>query len=567
MRAADLARAHRERLVRNGFLLPVMKGWYIAGSPDEGAGDSTAWYTSFWGFCADYLRSRLDADWCLSPEQSLSLHAGNWSIPGQLLVRAPKGRNNATILPHGTSVLEVRSTVPDIADIVELEGVQVFSLPAALVACSARFFGQGPVDARTAIALVMQQSGTYEGVGGSSCVCACVCVRGRGRKVGDFTTTGETKMKKTSAAFALAALVAFGGGGASAEEVEQHLPINEEEEKYPWRIIVRETKQTHSYTNDEGEVVHRTYYHDPAIEPKMYSIVAWWLADETREKALWEAIRDDETLSDYDRWYLLRNATRPYERIEDKRYYSSLLHRAIGYGARSNSGTVQGTHKSENIFPAPGRIYDPENWGPWAFQIFAKGGKDHVIGSKGNDWIDGGMGDDRIEGRGGDDVIFGGRGNDYLYGGRGDDILIGGRGDDVIDPGPGDDFVFPGYGADTVAFGQHYGDYDTLLLLASEGGDGDLFEFAGSVGNLYDWEQGRVKGISSGKLVLTADQVYEHMLPEVNLNGHTFRLHISAVATHYLSVRCKACPGSHTLNILGLQHSVRPHEIEDGTYE
>ena len=154
MRAADLARTHRERLVRNGFLLPVMKGWYIAGSPDGGAGDSTAWYTSFWGFCADYLRYRLDTDWCLSPEQSLSLHAGNWSVPRQLLVRAPKGRNNVTILPHGTSVLEVRSTMPDLADIVELEGMRVFSLPAALVACSARYFSQSPVDVRTALALV-----------------------------------------------------------------------------------------------------------------------------------------------------------------------------------------------------------------------------------------------------------------------------------------------------------------------------------------------------------------------------------------------------------------------------
>ena len=154
MRAADLARTHRERLVRNGFLLPIMKGWYIAGSPDGGAGDSTAWYTSFWGFCADYLRYRLDTDWCLSPEQSLSLHAGNWSVPRQLLVRAPKGRNNVTILPHGTSVLEVRSTMPDITDIVELEGMRVFSLSAALVACSARYFSQSPVDVRTALALV-----------------------------------------------------------------------------------------------------------------------------------------------------------------------------------------------------------------------------------------------------------------------------------------------------------------------------------------------------------------------------------------------------------------------------
>ena len=54
--AADIARAHREWLVRNGFLLPVMKGWYIAGSPDEGGGDSIVWYSSFWGFCTDYLR-------------------------------------------------------------------------------------------------------------------------------------------------------------------------------------------------------------------------------------------------------------------------------------------------------------------------------------------------------------------------------------------------------------------------------------------------------------------------------------------------------------------------------
>ena len=52
VRAADLARAHRERLVRNGFLLPVMKGWYIAGSPDEGAGDSTAWFRTSFAVCS-----------------------------------------------------------------------------------------------------------------------------------------------------------------------------------------------------------------------------------------------------------------------------------------------------------------------------------------------------------------------------------------------------------------------------------------------------------------------------------------------------------------------------------
>ena len=109
VRAADIPRSHRERLVRHGFLLPVMKGWYVAGSPDRRAGDSTAWYASFWRFCAGYLRARFGEAWCVSPEQSLLLHAGNRTVPAQLLVRAPRGRNQVTPLLHGTSLLEVRA--------------------------------------------------------------------------------------------------------------------------------------------------------------------------------------------------------------------------------------------------------------------------------------------------------------------------------------------------------------------------------------------------------------------------------------------------------------------------
>jgi hypothetical protein len=37
IRAADLSRAHRERLLKNSFLQEVMKGWYIAARPDDGA--------------------------------------------------------------------------------------------------------------------------------------------------------------------------------------------------------------------------------------------------------------------------------------------------------------------------------------------------------------------------------------------------------------------------------------------------------------------------------------------------------------------------------------------------
>jgi hypothetical protein len=53
----NMTRTHRERLLRNGFVKEVMKGWYIPARPEEPAGESTAWYASFWGFCADYLVS------------------------------------------------------------------------------------------------------------------------------------------------------------------------------------------------------------------------------------------------------------------------------------------------------------------------------------------------------------------------------------------------------------------------------------------------------------------------------------------------------------------------------
>ena len=96
IRARDLSRTHRERLLANGFLNLVIKGWYIPSRPDEVKGESTAWYASFWSFCSAYLSERLGTDWALSPEQSLSLHGGNWSVPRQLAVRSPKARNKVT---------------------------------------------------------------------------------------------------------------------------------------------------------------------------------------------------------------------------------------------------------------------------------------------------------------------------------------------------------------------------------------------------------------------------------------------------------------------------------------
>jgi hypothetical protein len=158
IRSSDLTRTHRERLLRSGFLQEVMKGWYITARPDEPAGESTAWYASFWNFCEAYLNERFGSDWSLSPEQSLLLHAGNRTVPRQLLVRAHKGRNNITHFPHGTSLLEVRATLPETKDVTELDGLRLFSLPAALIACAPGFFTQHPTDARAALSMIRDAS-------------------------------------------------------------------------------------------------------------------------------------------------------------------------------------------------------------------------------------------------------------------------------------------------------------------------------------------------------------------------------------------------------------------------
>lgn len=158
IRTTDLSRVHRERLLKNGFLREVMKGWYISAQPSDDSGVSTQWYTAFWGFCAAYLQTRFGSDWCLSAEQSISLHVGNRTIPRQLLVRSPHANNNVTTLPHGTSVLEVVTPTLEKANVVVQDGMRLYSLPAALAACSPKFFSQNPVDARVALSMISDAS-------------------------------------------------------------------------------------------------------------------------------------------------------------------------------------------------------------------------------------------------------------------------------------------------------------------------------------------------------------------------------------------------------------------------
>ena len=154
IRSSDLTRTHRQRLTRNGFLQEVMKGWYVSTHPDETKGESTAWYTSFWSFCAAYLNSRFGKSWCVSPEQSLFLITGNWTVPRQLLVRTPKGGNKPTQLPHNTSINDVRTSLPASNQADTIENLRIFSLPASLVHAGPGMFRKNAIEVRAALAMI-----------------------------------------------------------------------------------------------------------------------------------------------------------------------------------------------------------------------------------------------------------------------------------------------------------------------------------------------------------------------------------------------------------------------------
>ncbi|VAW21951.1 FIG00897050: hypothetical protein [hydrothermal vent metagenome] len=156
--ANEMSRTHKTRLVENGFLKKVLKGWYIATKPEERDGDTTSWYMSFWYFISKYLNTRFNGEWCLSPEQSLSIHSGNHAVPNQLLVRSLKAQNNVVSLLHNTSILDLKSAIPDKNERIETNGLQIYSLAAGLLNCSPNYFVDNPTDSRTCLSMVKSSS-------------------------------------------------------------------------------------------------------------------------------------------------------------------------------------------------------------------------------------------------------------------------------------------------------------------------------------------------------------------------------------------------------------------------
>ena len=158
IKSDTLSRTHRERLVESGFLEEAHKGWYIAVSPEAIKGDSTAWYSNYWDFCGQFLTDRFGQNWCISPEQSLLLRGGNTTVPSQMIIRSPEGNNYSITFPYNTSLFLMRSNLPHENERVKKDGIQMFSLHAALIGAAPNTFANHPIDVRTALSLISDAS-------------------------------------------------------------------------------------------------------------------------------------------------------------------------------------------------------------------------------------------------------------------------------------------------------------------------------------------------------------------------------------------------------------------------
>lgn len=150
----QMSRTHLRRLLDNGWLHKVMKGWYVPSRPGS-EGDTTVWYTSYWHFVRAYAESKFGSEWCLSPEMSLDLYSGKTTVPGQLTIRSPKANNNVVQLPYGHSLLTLRGDVEKENVVASPEvGLNIYTPEYALAYASPAYYKNDPVSARVCLSML-----------------------------------------------------------------------------------------------------------------------------------------------------------------------------------------------------------------------------------------------------------------------------------------------------------------------------------------------------------------------------------------------------------------------------
>lgn len=154
----QISRTYLNRLLDNGWLQEVMRGWYISARPGS-EGDTTVWYTSYWYFIAKYATTRFGDAWCLSPEHSLDIHSGKTTVPTQLILRSPDANNNIAKLMYETSLFDLKADIPEMIHKDSQYGLNMYTLEEALVYVSPQYYQTEKIAIRTCLAMIQDASG------------------------------------------------------------------------------------------------------------------------------------------------------------------------------------------------------------------------------------------------------------------------------------------------------------------------------------------------------------------------------------------------------------------------
>lgn len=122
--------------------------------PAKQVGESTLWYSNFWGFLVDFLNSRFASSYCLSAEASLALHTASQKIPRQVVV-VTEGPSGQTLdLPFNTSLFLYQDIKNYPAERELKYDLQIMPLPEAICRLSKTFFATHQVEAEIALSLI-----------------------------------------------------------------------------------------------------------------------------------------------------------------------------------------------------------------------------------------------------------------------------------------------------------------------------------------------------------------------------------------------------------------------------
>lgn len=188
VRSSSLSRVHRERLIQNGFLLEVVKGWYVVNRPSLNDGSSTPWFASYWTFIAAYLNDRYGDDYCLSSESSLHLHTVATVVPRQLVVISKAKGAQKLKLPFDTSLLIYQDSNNFPIGRTMVNRLWIMDLPTSLCKAPPSFFKQNAAAAELALRMVRDISDVLRVLlaGGSTAAA--------GRMAGAYRFLGEMPM-------------------------------------------------------------------------------------------------------------------------------------------------------------------------------------------------------------------------------------------------------------------------------------------------------------------------------------------------------------------------------------